>query len=93
MNKSRHKDRQHRCYTCHTHRAEKPLFLLVFCSNVGLQIFCSGNRPCVRVPHPVAIDQKAVNVGGLPDYVDFKEIVEPLRDLFKDEVRRRAAGS
>ncbi len=27
------------------------------------------------------------NVGGLPDYVDFKEIVEPLRDLFKDEVR------
>lgn len=26
------------------------------------------------------------NVGGLPDYVDFKEIVEPLRDLFKDEV-------
>ena len=30
------------------------------------------------------------NVGGLPDYVDFKEIVEPLRLLFKDEVR--AAG-
>lgn len=28
------------------------------------------------------------NVGGLPDYVDFKEIIEPLRDLFKDEVRR-----
>lgn len=28
------------------------------------------------------------NVGGLPDYVDFKEIVEPLRDLFKDEVRQ-----
>ena len=27
------------------------------------------------------------NVGGLPDVVDFKEIVEPLRDLFKDEVR------
>ena len=27
------------------------------------------------------------NVGGLPDYVDFKEIVEPLRQLFKDEVR------
>jgi len=27
------------------------------------------------------------NVGGLPDYVDFKEIVEPLRPLFKDEVR------
>ena len=28
------------------------------------------------------------NVGGLPDYVDFREIVEPLRNLFKDEVRR-----
>ena len=27
------------------------------------------------------------NVGGLPDYVDFKEIIEPLRMLFKDEVR------
>ncbi|MCC8161395.1 MAG: glutamine-hydrolyzing GMP synthase [Oscillospiraceae bacterium] len=28
------------------------------------------------------------NVGGLPEHVDFKEIIEPLRDLFKDEVRR-----
>ncbi len=28
------------------------------------------------------------NVGGLPDFVDFKEIVEPLRLLFKDEVRQ-----
>ena len=28
------------------------------------------------------------NVGGLPDTVDFKEIIEPLRDLFKDEVRK-----
>ena len=28
------------------------------------------------------------NVGGLPDYVDFKEIVEPLKSLFKDEVRK-----
>ena len=28
------------------------------------------------------------NVGGLPDYVDFKEIIEPLRNLFKDEVRQ-----
>ena len=28
------------------------------------------------------------NVGGLPDFVDFKEIVEPLRNLFKDEVRK-----
>ncbi|PKM50555.1 MAG: GMP synthase (glutamine-hydrolyzing) [Firmicutes bacterium HGW-Firmicutes-7] len=34
------------------------------------------------------------NVGGLPDHVDFKEIIEPLRDLFKDEVREvgRAIG-
>ncbi len=28
------------------------------------------------------------NVGGLPDVIDFDEILEPLRDLFKDEVRR-----
>lgn len=28
------------------------------------------------------------NVGGLPNYVDFKEIIEPLRNLFKDEVRK-----
>ena len=28
------------------------------------------------------------NVGGLPDYVDFKDIIEPLRLLFKDEVRQ-----
>lgn len=28
------------------------------------------------------------NVGGLPSVVNFKEIVEPLRDLFKDEVRK-----
>ncbi|MDY6065326.1 MAG: glutamine-hydrolyzing GMP synthase [Finegoldia sp.] len=27
------------------------------------------------------------NVGGLPDVVDFKDLIEPLRDLFKDEVR------
>lgn len=28
------------------------------------------------------------NVGGLPDVVNFKELIEPLRDLFKDEVRK-----
>lgn len=28
------------------------------------------------------------NVGGLPDVVNFKDIIEPLRDLFKDEVRK-----
>ena len=33
------------------------------------------------------------NVGGLPDYVDFKEIIEPLRLLFKDEVRAAGPGA
>ena len=28
------------------------------------------------------------NVGGLPEHIDFKEIVEPLKHLFKDEVRK-----
>ena len=28
------------------------------------------------------------NVGGLPEHVEFREIVEPLRQLFKDEVRQ-----
>ncbi len=28
------------------------------------------------------------NVGGLPDHVEFREIIEPLRELFKDEVRK-----
>jgi len=28
------------------------------------------------------------NVGGLPEHVDFKELIEPLRELFKDEVRK-----
>ena len=56
-----HHCRQNHRYDCHPHRAEQPLFLLVFCSNVGLQVLCSGDRPCVRVPHPVAIDQKAVH--------------------------------
>ncbi len=28
------------------------------------------------------------NVGGLPEHVDFKDIIEPLRELFKDEVRQ-----
>ena len=27
-------------------------------------------------------------MGGLPSVIDFKEIIEPLRDLFKDEVRK-----
>ena len=37
-----------------------------------------GNSATIKSHH---------NVGGLPDYVDFKEIIEPLRLLFKDEVR------
>ena len=28
------------------------------------------------------------NVGGLPEHISFKELIEPLRDLFKDEVRK-----
>ena len=38
-----------------------------------------GNAAVIKSHH---------NVGGLPDYVDFREIVEPLRMLFKDEVRQ-----
>ncbi len=38
-----------------------------------------GNSAVIKSHH---------NVGGLPDYVDFKEIIEPLRMLFKDEVRK-----
>ena len=38
-----------------------------------------GNSSTIKSHH---------NVGGLPDFVDFKEIIEPLRDLFKDEVRK-----
>ena len=46
----------------------------------------------IRTSSSPAQDDAAVikshhNVGGLPDYVDFKEIIEPLRLLFKDEVR------
>ena len=45
---------------------------------------------CDRVRHRAM--QRSIkshhNVGGLPDYVDFKEIIEPLRMLFKDEVRQ-----
>ena len=37
---------------------------------------------------PSAVIKSHHNVGGLPDHVDFKEIIEPLRDLFKDEVRK-----
>jgi GMP synthase (glutamine-hydrolysing) len=39
----------------------------------------TGNAAVIKSHH---------NVGGLPDYVDFKEIIEPLRLLFKDETRQ-----
>lgn len=39
----------------------------------------AGNAAVIKSHH---------NVGGLPDHVDFKEIIEPLRMLFKDEVRQ-----
>jgi len=39
----------------------------------------TGNAAVIKSHH---------NVGGLPDFVDFKEIIEPLRNLFKDEVRK-----
>ena len=39
------------------------------------------------VKGPAAMIKSHHNVGGLPDFVDFKEIIEPLRLLFKDEVR------
>ena len=38
-----------------------------------------GNSAVIKSHH---------NVGGLPDYVDFREIIEPLRLLFKDETRQ-----
>ena len=38
--------------------------------------------------NPAGVIKSHHNVGGLPDHVDFKEIIEPLRRLFKDEVRQ-----
>lgn len=35
-----------------------------------------------------AVIKKHHNVGGLPTHIQFKAIIEPLRDLFKDEVRK-----
>ena len=51
-----------------------------------------GARHDLPRPHRIAQHHGKVikshhNVGGLPDHVDFKEIIEPLRMLFKDEVR------
>lgn len=39
----------------------------------------AGNAAVIKSHH---------NVGGLPEHVDFREIIEPLRMLFKDEVRQ-----
>ncbi|MDR0751322.1 MAG: glutamine-hydrolyzing GMP synthase [Christensenellaceae bacterium] len=41
-----------------------------------------GNSAAIKLHH---------NVGGLPDVMEFKELIEPLRDLFKDEVRQVGA--
>lgn len=48
MNKSSHHCRQHHRYDYHAHRAEQPLFLFVFCGDVGLQILCSGDVIALR---------------------------------------------
>jgi GMP synthase (glutamine-hydrolysing) len=45
----------------------------------------------VSVKGPSATIKSHHNVGGLPDYMKLK-IVEPLRSLFKDEVRRTGAA-
>lgn len=42
-----------------------------------------GNSAVIKSHH---------NVGGLPDVIDFEEIIEPLRSLFKDEVRALGAS-
>jgi GMP synthase (glutamine-hydrolysing) len=39
-------------------------------------------------PGNAAVVKSHHNVGGLPENVDFKDIIEPLRSLFKDEVRK-----
>ena len=39
-------------------------------------------------PGNAAVIKSHHNVGGLPEHVDFRELIEPLRVLFKDEVRR-----
>lgn len=39
-------------------------------------------------PGNAAVIKSHHNVGGLPEHVDFKELIEPLRILFKDEVRK-----
>ena len=44
-----------------------------------VEVMTKGDAAVIKSHH---------NVGGLPDHVDFKEIIEPLRMLFKDEVRQ-----
>ena len=52
----------------------------------GIEFLAQGTiYPDILESHGVKAHH---NVGGLPDFVDFKEIIEPLRLLFKDEVRQ-----
>ena len=52
----------------------------------GIEFLAQGTiYPDILESHGVKAHH---NVGGLPDTVDFKELVEPLRNLFKDEVRQ-----
>lgn len=70
-------------------------FIRVFeeeAKKIGAVIF-SYREQYIRMSSRAGLGTSAVikshhNVGGLPDHVDFKEIIEPLRMLFKDEVRK-----
>ena len=66
--------------TCSKELFEMGVPVLGLCYGAQLMSHVLGGESAVIKSHH--------NVGGLPDYVDFKEIIEPLRDLFKDEVRK-----
>ena len=52
----------------------------------GIEFLAQGTiYPDILESHGVKAHH---NVGGLPDHIDFDELIEPLRDLFKDEVRK-----
>ena len=73
------------CYEADSPTCNKELFelgipVLGLCYGAQLMMHVLGGESAVIKSHH--------NVGGLPDFVDFKEIIEPLCDLFKDEVRK-----